>query len=141
MTPYPAHILHVPGLLKILWAHRKGYRWSDLWIMLRATCDGSVRAVSDESGIAGFSLRKGRALHALYIHPRAQGRGYGRRLLEDAKAQTGRLDLWVAQDNAGGRRFYNRHGFAEKRRGDGAGNEEGRPEILMVWPPERRVEP
>ena len=141
MTPYRAHIWHVPWLLAILWAHRTGHWWSDLWIMARATFHGWIRAVSDDRGLVGFSLRKGGDLHALYVHPRAQGRGLGQLLLEDAKAQAQGLNLWVAQDNAGGRRFYNRHGFAEKRRSDGVENEEGRPEILMVWPPERRVEP
>ncbi len=141
MTPFRAGLRHVPALLAVLWRHRAGHWWDDLWIMLRVTRQGAVRAVSDGQGIAGFSLCRGGDLHALYVHPRAQGRGLGRVLLQDAQEAHARLNLWVAEENTGGRRFYCRHGFAEKARCDGARNDEGRPEILMVWPPERRVEP
>ncbi|MBY5987544.1 GNAT family N-acetyltransferase [Roseovarius atlanticus] len=101
---------------------------------------GCVRAVCDDTRLAGFILCTGPELHALYVHPMAQGQGVGRLLLQDAKRERDRLNLWVAEENTGGRRFYCRHGFAEKTRADGARNDEGRPEILMVWPPERRVE-
>ncbi|MGK7651646.1 GNAT family N-acetyltransferase [Roseovarius sp. B08] len=140
MTPFDARLKHVPGLLGVLWQHRTGHWWDDLRIMLRVTRQGCVRAVADGMGIAGFSLCRGAELHALYVHPRAQRRGLGRVLLHDAQEQHERLNLWVAEENTGGRRFYRRHGFAEKTRADGAKNDEGRPEILMVWPPERRVE-
>ncbi len=62
-------------------------------------------------------------------------------LLTEAKRAAGRLDLWVIQRNRGARRFYARSGFAEKARvPQGGGNDENLPDILMVWPPERRVE-
>ena len=140
MSPFRARLWHVPGLLAVLWQHRDADWWDDLKIMLRLTRQGCVRAVADGAGIAGFSLCRAGELHALYVHPRAQGRGLGGRLLQDAQDSHDRLNLWVAEENTGGRRFYCRHGFAEKTRADGAGNDEGRPEILMVWPPERRVE-
>ena len=141
MTSFTARLWHVPGLLAVLWKHRTGHRWDDVKIMVRVTRRGHVRAVSDARGLAGFMLCMGPELHALYVHPRVQGQGLGRLLLEDAKREKDRLNLWVAEENTRGRRFYCRHGFAEKTRCDGAYNDEGRPEILMVWPPERRVEP
>ncbi|MGK7752488.1 MULTISPECIES: GNAT family N-acetyltransferase [unclassified Roseovarius] len=140
MTPFRARLRHVPALLAILWQHRAAHRWDDLRIMLRLTRQGCVRAVSDGAGLAGFSLCRRGDLHALYVHRRAQGRGVGRVLLQDAQAAFDRLNLWVAEENTSGLRFYRRHGFAEKARADGERNDEGRPEILMVWPPERRVE-
>ena len=141
MTPFDARLRHVPGLLAVLWQHRSGHWWDDLKIMVRMTRCGCVRAVCNDTRLAGFILCTGPELHALYVHPKAQGQGVGRLLLQDAKRERDRLNLWVAEENTGGRRFYCRHGFAEKTRADGAENDEGRPEILMVWPPERRVEP
>jgi len=140
MTPFRAGLRHVPGLLSVLWKHRAGHWLDDVKIMIRVTRRGCVRAVADGQGIAGFILCMGPDLHALYVHPRVQGRGLGRLLLQDAKRDNDRLNLWVAEENTAGRRFYYRHGFAEKARCDGARNDEGQPEILMVWPPERRVE-
>ena len=114
---------------------------TDLCVLLRATWRGWVRVCRDEHGLAGFAIRDGARLHALYVRPGAQGRGVGRCLLTDAQNRAGRLDLWVLRDNRRARRFYIRSGFAEKARvPHGGGNDERLPDILMVWPPERRVE-
>ncbi len=43
------------------------------------------------------------------------------------------LDLWTFQSNIGAQRFYNRHGFLEVMRTDGAGNEERSPDIRYRW--------
>lgn len=114
---------------------------TDLRVMLRATRCGWVRICRDGQGIAGFVIRDGIRLHALYVHPRARGRGVGQLLLADAKIAAGRLDLWVVQHDRRARRFYTRSGFAEKVRvPHGGGNDENLPDILMVWPPDRRAE-
>ena len=60
----------------------------------------------------------------------------GRRLLRAAMAQSPRLWLWTFQANTGAQRFYLREGFAEIRRTDGAGNDEGLPDIQYSWPAE-----
>ena len=52
------------------------------------------------------------------------------------KARAGRLWLWTFQANLGAQRFYLREGFAEVRRTDGAGNDEGLPDIQYHWPAE-----
>ena len=62
-------------------------------------------------------------------------RGIGAALLEHAKRERpDGLELWTFVSNAGAQRFYERHGFVEVRRTDGAENEERAPDILYVWP-------
>ena len=46
------------------------------------------------------------------------------------------LQLWTFQANAPAQRFYERHGFHEVERTDGAGNEERSPDIRYRWQPE-----
>jgi GNAT superfamily N-acetyltransferase len=140
--PHRARLWQVPALVAVLRRSTRGRPvWSDLSVMARATRRGWVRVVRDRHGVAGFAIRDGAALHALYVHPRAQGGGVGRALLADAKQAAGCLDLWVVQYNRHARRFYIRAGFAEKARAPwGGGNDENLPDILMVWPPERRAE-
>jgi ribosomal protein S18 acetylase RimI-like enzyme len=56
-------------------------------------------------------------LGALYVLPRYQGQGIGRRLLEEALSWLGNakpVSLGVAQYNAGAIEFYRRHGFEIK---------------------------
>lgn len=70
----------------------------------------------------------------LYLAPGFTGVGTGSRLLEQAKAQLGSpLRLYTFQENAGARRFYERHGFQEIAFSDGAENEEKCPDILYEW--------
>jgi len=69
----------------------------------------------------------------LYILPPVQGQGIGSRLLDIAKANHDRLDLWTFRTNEGARRFYGYHGFAAVRETDGADNEEREPDILYSW--------
>ena len=148
MKPAPANIWQVPRLCAILraaprgmpWLPRTRPVWTDLILLVRVCLRGWVRVLRDEQGLAGFIIRDGARVHALYVHPRAQGCGIGRALLAEAKEKAGQLDLWVVQDNRRARRFYCGEGFAEKARSTGAGNDEKLPDILMVWPPERRAE-
>jgi chorismate mutase len=56
-------------------------------------------------------------------------------LLELAKAQRpDGFGLWVFESNVPARAFYARYGLVELERTDGAGNEERRPDVRMVWP-------
>lgn len=75
-----------------------------------------------QGDIAGFCVAEG-----------ARGKGIGKALLEAAKAGEPRLALWTFQANTGAIAFYAREGFAEVERTDGAGNEEGLPDVRMIW--------
>ena len=54
-------------------------------------------------------------------------------MLAEAQAHAGALDLWVLADNLPARRFYRHAGFAEAAHAQGGGNDEGLPDIRMVW--------
>ena len=67
----------------------------------------------------------------LYLRPDAVGQGIGTRMLAAAlKDLPGPVRLWTFQRNAGGRRFYERHGFEPVRMTDGSDNEERCPDVL-----------
>ena len=80
---------------------------------------------------AGFLAVEGALVRALYLEPAARGLGLGKALLDDAKGRAGRLELFTFAANAGARRFYAREGFREVR--FGAENEEGLPDVYLVW--------
>ena len=108
-------------------------RPGDLRAMALATRRGWVRMLRDPRGPAGFIARDGGRIHALYVHPRAQGAGLGRVLIREAKQQAAQLDLYVLAANLPARRFYAAQGFAEATRGCGMGNDAGLRDIRMVW--------
>lgn len=87
-----------------------------------------------DSRIVGLLVLNGAELSQLYLDPGWRGRGLGDRLIELAKRlRPDRLELWTFQVNAPAQRFYERHGFAEVDRTDGALNEENEPDIRYVW--------
>jgi GNAT superfamily N-acetyltransferase len=92
--------------------------------------------VAEESGSAlGFAHLHEDVLEHLYVHPDAQGRGIGSRLLERVKERRPEgFRLWVFQRNEGARRFYERHGMRLVQITDGAGNEEREPDAMYEWP-------
>ncbi len=142
MTLSRAHIWNVPRLAVILWSATRAVpgracarsRADDLWLLGRVTWQGRVRVARVGGRIAGFLLRDGSRVHALYVAPEWRGQGVGRALLRDAQARAGVLDLWVLAENLRARRFYRGAGFAEAGYdGRGGGNDEGLPDIRMVW--------
>lgn len=148
MTPQSARFYHVPMLLNILWIHTRqadqpvgpGRSWmTDAQLMARVVLQGWVRYLRDDKGTVGFIVREGARVHALYVHPRGQGHGVGRRLLNDAKDQCDRLELWTLQRNHLARAFYLAQGFAEARHTAGEGNDEGQPDVLLVWQKEAQT--
>jgi GNAT superfamily N-acetyltransferase len=67
----------------------------------------------------------------LYLLPGFVGQGIGSRLLAQAVATAPRpIRAWTFQQNAGARRFYERHGFAPIAFTDGDDNEERSPDVL-----------
>jgi len=94
---------------------------------------GWVNVAKHGETIIGFIARGETEIHALYLHPAAQGRGIARHLLDAAKGATGRLGLWSFEANARAARFYRKAGFIEVTRTCGAGNDAGLPDIRFEW--------
>jgi ribosomal protein S18 acetylase RimI-like enzyme len=83
---------------------------------------GLSRVASDGSAIVGVALcghdgRRGHIYH-LAVDPAYQGRGLGKRLLDESLADLRRIGIkrviiMVADDNSSGREFWKRSGYEE----------------------------
>ncbi len=85
-------------------------------------------------GLASFSIdAQGQGwIDQLYLNAESRGRGLGSELLRHALGLLPRpVRLYTFEPNVGAQRFYARHGFNVVARGDGCGNEEGCPDLLM----------
>jgi GNAT superfamily N-acetyltransferase len=81
-------------------------------------------------------------LDQLYVLPEFAGVGVGTALLELAMAlRPDGFELWVFAVNTRARRLYERHGLVAVEFTDGAGNEEGAPDVRYAWRPRRNVPP
>ncbi len=92
--------------------------------------------VAERDGkIVGFAVVDGGWLEHLYVHPSRFDSDTGSRLFAQITERHPQgFELWVFQQNAGARRFYERHGCALEKLTDGADNEEKLPDALYVWP-------
>jgi GNAT superfamily N-acetyltransferase len=82
----------------------------------------------------GVLTLDGDELDQLYVVPEVAGQGIGSMLVDLAKAlRPDGLALWAFQSNVAAREFYERRGFAEVRRTNGAANEERAPDVRLVW--------
>lgn len=141
MRIVPARLWHLPRIAAILWAFTRGTAWvpcvrspvDDLLALAWVTARGWARILRDRAGVAGFIIRDGTRVHALYVAADRRGQGIGRALLTEAKTRAGMLDLRVLAGNNPARAFYLAQGFHEVARGQGSGNDEGLPDILMIW--------
>ncbi|AXB43616.1 GNAT family N-acetyltransferase [Amycolatopsis albispora] len=90
----------------------------------------------DGGAITGLLVLDGPELAQLYLDPAWRGRGLGDRFVALAKRRRpGGLELRTFQVNEPARRFYRRHGFTEVAWSDGTDNEEGEPDVRLVWSP------
>ena len=135
--PRRARLWHLPRLARILWAanprHTRRARIGDLRVLARLVLRGQITHVSGPLGPRGFLARDGARIHALYTHPNARRQGIGSHLLAHAQRQSPRLELWTAQDNHAARRLYGAHGFYPVALSFGQGNDEGQPDMRLIW--------
>ncbi len=96
---------------------------------------GAGRVAIEGERVRGFLILGPTSVEHLYVAPDAWRQGIGRALIEEAKRERpAGLDLWVFRRNEGAVAFYAAHGFSVVERTDGAGNEEGEPDVRMAWP-------
>lgn len=94
-----------------------------------------VAAAAGDEPVAVMALHEG-WVDQLYVLAEWSGQGIGSQLLERAKQQSpAGLQLWTFVSNEPARGFYERHGFVVEEQTDGSGNEEGEPDLRMVWLP------
>ncbi|WP_417523734.1 GNAT family N-acetyltransferase [Marinovum sp.] len=99
---------------------------------------GWVRVAEGEDGrIMGFIARNGEEIESLFVAAPERGHGVGVALLNDAKSACKRLELWTFQLNTGAQKFYEREGFTEINRTDGATNQERLPDVRYAWEAEK----
>ena len=105
------------------------------WIRDELIPNHETWLAEDDRGILGLLTREPGWVDQLYIDPVAQGEGIGRQMLELAMTlePSGELQLWTFQANDRARPFYARNGFVEVELTEGGGNEEGQPDVRLVW--------
>ena len=115
------------------WMPRIHTRAEDVAHAAALIARGWVTVAESEGRILAFAASDGEELAALYVDAQAQGQGLGSMLLQELQARRERIELWTFQANAPARTFYRKHGFTELRRTDGSDNDEGLPDIRLVW--------
>ena len=91
-----------------------------------AIAEGMVVAVLATSEDANAAW-----IDQLYVLPGFEGQGFGTELLHHAHVSAKRpVRLFTFQQNAGARRFYERHGYETVALSDGQSNEEKCPDVL-----------
>lgn len=115
------------------WTPRVHSRAQDIGFADTMIARGWVDLAMDQRRVIGFIARDGDKLHSLYLAAGACGRGIGRQLLDSAKANRARLEVWTFQANVEAQKFYLREGFVEAKRTMGQGNDQGLPDIRFVW--------
>jgi len=115
------------------WMPRIHTRAEDIGFCASMIDRGWMTIAERDGDVVGFLARNGSKVNALYVANAAQGSGFGKALLDGAKAGREALELWTFQANAGARRFYLREGFREVRTTEGQANDEGLPDVFLQW--------
>ena len=110
------------------------------WIRDRVVPSGQVTVAEHEGEIAAMMSLEATPecswIHHLYVHPEHVGKGIGTTLLQHALSTLPPpIRLYTFQSNHRARHFYERQGFTPLAHGDGSGNEERAPDILLEWKP------
>ena len=119
------------------WMPRIHTRAEDLAHAGALIARGWVTVAEQDGDVVGFAAQDGHDLDALYVRSDARGCGVGSEFIENLKKELEHIELWTFQENRDAQRFYERHGFVEVMRTDGARNDEKLPDIRYVWKRER----
>jgi len=112
----------------------KLYSGAEEIVMISGMIDaGWVRVAYVDDVLGGFIARKGTEIHGLCVAPAKEGTGVARKLVANAKRKAKMLGLWSYQANTRATRFYQKAGFKEITRTDGAGNDAYLPDIRFEW--------
>jgi putative acetyltransferase len=104
------------------------------WIEETMPQHEEVWVAEDEGRVIGFFALSDDLLYHLYVYPELQGRGAGSALLDLVKVlRPDGFRLWVFQQNAQARKFYEHRGMRVIELTDGSGNEEREPDALYEW--------
>ncbi len=103
------------------------------WFASTVLVEHEVWVAELDGRIVGIAALRGDSLDQLYVHPAAQRRGIGSRLVAQVKRSRGRLRVFTFEANEPARDFYEKHGFRSIAFGDGTANEEGAPDVLYEW--------
>ena len=95
----------------------------------------TVLVAEDEGEVVAYmSFSPEGFVYAIYLDPRARGRGIGKALIDIVKARNPqRVELTVFEKNVSALRFYEREGFREAPEGRSTDRPEGIPTLLMRW--------
>ena len=78
----------------------------NLWLL-----EAETWVFEQDGNAVGFLSLIGDEVGAIFVYPEMQGSGIGRALMDHAVTLRGGLSLDVFEDNAVGRRFYDKYGF------------------------------
>lgn len=94
---------------------------------------GWVMVAEIHGRVAGFAACNNGDLNALYVANDWRGQGVGSALIQHLQGDHAEMRLWTFQANTGAQAFYQRHGFFEVTRTNGADNDENLPDIQFEW--------
>ena len=98
--------------------------------------DGRELWVAERDGaVVGVAELKDDWLDDVYVHPAHARTGVGSALLDCVKAlRPGGFSLWCFVSNQPARAFYAAAGCVELETTDGTANDEGAPDVRVMWP-------
>jgi GNAT superfamily N-acetyltransferase len=93
----------------------------------------SVTVVEDDGVIIGVLARCDEEIRLLHVLPSHRRRGVGTLLINKAKEEAEKLELWCFQQNIAARQFYESHDFEPVLFTKGQNNEEKLPDVRYRW--------
>ena len=106
------------------------------WIREIAPQHDEVWVAEDDGRIVGFFMLSDAFLYHLYVYPELHGQGAGSLLFERVQELSpDGFRLWVFQQNAQARAFYEHRGMRVVELTDGSRNMEREPDALYEWTP------